>query len=60
MEENEYHQDEGDSWWRDCWRLGKIKYAIWYIRNLTDGLVKEERFADIFDFRDCAFEVEGF
>ncbi len=27
---------------------------------LDDGLVEEERFADVFDFGDGAFEVEGF
>jgi len=27
--------------------------------GLTNGLVKEEGLADIFDLGDCAFEVEG-
>ena len=26
----------------------------------TNGLVEEEGFANVFDFGDCAFEVEGF
>lgn len=29
-------------------------------RDLTDGLVEEKWFANVFDFWDCAFEVEGF
>jgi hypothetical protein len=28
--------------------------------SLTDGLVKEEGLADVFDLGDGAFEVEGF
>ena len=28
--------------------------------RLDDGLVEKEGFADVFDFGDCAFEVEGF
>lgn len=29
-------------------------------RDLTDGLVEEKWFANVFDFWDCAFEVESF
>jgi hypothetical protein len=31
-----------------------------FVGDLTDGLVEEEGFADVFDFRDCTFKVEGF
>lgn len=30
------------------------------VQGLTNGLVQEEGFANIFDLGDCAFEVEGF
>jgi hypothetical protein len=30
------------------------------LSDLTDGLVEEEGFADVFDLGDCAFQVEGF
>lgn len=30
------------------------------VGGLTDGLVEEEGLADVFDLRDCAFEIEGF
>jgi hypothetical protein len=30
------------------------------VEGLTDGLVEEERFADIFDLGNGAFEVKGF